>query len=446
MRKGVFSLEILVDNKILPEYEVPSTSSENSKQTRSRENQNATYVAVPRSPCHFCIRVGVHSPLGPMVYKGIHYVDGKNDDTYMELDPLDKDPYTYIYGFYNFDRTIFHKFKFDTSYWSEDDIFVSNIPTRCTKVSSNKQGFGVVSVNVFTAERLAGLRFMSQCRNNQEMISELPDNFDPLDVIYLDEPQKEPMPNLKAIYDKPVAELYIRYQTKEWLRDKGFLIKSPVFSSISNPTLFKGPRKDNESKLNLEESENDEEKKLKVLVANDIDNDDKEIDSDHDFEDDHGTEDEEFESKSLKEKNKFLNSKSIEYITESRILDKIIIPESNIVNEPRVVIDNRFNERFNQRFNEKVQEVSTHVKEEKSEMVKVEQDGKGTNINNVTLGKGVKSEDQDEVEKDKKKHRSKKIKYYSDTSIDWSSDNSSDYNDSSSEDEFVSLSKKRLRT
>ncbi|CAG8479348.1 12430_t:CDS:2 [Funneliformis caledonium] len=287
---------------------------------------------------------------------------------------------------------------------------------------------------------------MSQCRNNQEMISELPDNFDPLDVIYLDEPQKEPMPNLKAIYDKPVAELHIRYQTKEWLRDKGFLIKSPVFSSISNPTLFKGLRKDHESKLNLEESENDEEKKLKVLVANDINNDDKEIDSDHDFEDDHGTEDEEFESKSLKEKNKFLNSKSIEYITESRILDKIIIPESNLVNEPRVVIDNRFNERFNQKFNEKVQEVSTHVKEGKSEMVKVEQDGKGTNINNVTLGKGVKSEDQDEVEKDKKKHRSKKIKYYSDTSIDWSSDNSSDYNDSSSEDEFVSLSKKRLRT
>ena len=46
----------------------------------------------------------------------------------------------------------------------------------------------------------------------------------------------------------------------------------------------------------------------------------------------------------------------------------------------------------------------------------------------------------------KKKHRNKRIKYYSDSSIDWNNDDSSSYDGSSSENEFVSISKKRLRT
>ncbi len=534
MRKGDFSLEILVDNEVLPEYEVPL--SEKAKLTRSREKQTVTYVAVPYPSCHFCIRVGIHTTLGSLVYKGVQYVDGQNDDTYMELDPLNDDPYTHIYGFYNYDKTVFHKFKFDTNCWTDDEIFVSNLPTRCTKTPCAKKDLGVISVYIFTAERLAGKRLMSQCQNNQDVMPESPDNVDPFDVICLDEPQEEPMPNLRAIYNKPVAELHIRYQTKEWLQNKRFnLNESPDNLSVivPNSALFEGRETDNEivtSEQNEKVSDDYDTKEflaeideehLPSVVINDTYYDDVVIENIHNFGDEDETkvlkDDEEFESKGLKETDKVeignlnyevvrenLNEyhilekaieKNLDREVESRILSEKILTEKNIINNVELVINERFNEKF--------QEVSINDKKEEKGTIINEDVGKGININNVNDGNDIEKEiinnqdeggegmmviDQDKFVKEKfrefidltiespkevieisddneddvilveslksflpttvnkKKHRNKKIRYYSDSSIDWNNDDSSNYSDSSSEDEFVSLSKKRLRT
>src|SRR2546421_9083631 len=88
-----------------------------------------TYIAVPESPCHYVIRAGIHSAKDPNIIKGLHIVDGKNDGTYMELNPNNpKKPYSYKYGFYNHNRSIFHLFKYDPTKWSDDKMFTSNLP------------------------------------------------------------------------------------------------------------------------------------------------------------------------------------------------------------------------------------------------------------------------------------------------------------------------------
>jgi hypothetical protein len=542
MRKGDFSLEILVDNEVLPEYEI--SLNERSKLTRSREKQSITYIEAPYSSCHFCIRVGVHSTLGSMVYKGVHYVDGQNDDTYMELNPLNDDPYTYIYGFYNYDKTVFHKFKFDTNCWTDDEIFVSNLPKKCTKPSKDS---GVISVYVFTAERLHGKRFMSQIRNNQEMMPESPDldNIDPQDVIYLERPQEEPMPNLRATSNKPIAELHIRYQTKRWLQNEGFDLIKPLDnskSSINKNILFEEEQSDDESvtserSVKMTDGSDDyskrevfvriEEKYSPPNITLNTLNNDEEIENIRNFENDgsgdyskeeifvkieeeysplitsynnNGEEikiirnfehDEEFESESFREKvkvesespiyevirenlNEQLENKSLNeeaerrnFEVESRMIE--LITDGSIINYKGDV-----ELAANEKLNERIREISINDKEEENETFIINKVEGGENLINkngfdsefIDLTESPPKEvieisddnNDDEVilvetvrnmlptTFNRKKHRSKKIKYYSDSSIDWNNDDSSNYSDSSSEDEFISISKKRLRT
>jgi hypothetical protein len=532
MRKGDFSLEILVNNEVLPEYEVPL--NEKTKLTRSREKENITYVAVPYSKSyHFCIRVGVHTTLGSMVYKGIHYVDGQNDDTYMELNPLNDDPYTYIYGFYNYDNTIFHKFKFDTNRWTDDEIFVSNLPKRCT-APCTKKDYGVISVYVFAAERLPGKRFMTQNKNiREEMAPEPPDldNIDPKDIICLDEPQKEPMPNLRAISNKPVAELHIRYQTKEWLRNEGFNIIELSDSLISSPntTFFEDHESDDELITSEEitdstdydrkdlpsirseeitDNTDDDSKNAKIdeeypsSIISDICNNYEGLENVPNFE--YGNKyEEEFGFKSLKEKDKIANESPNYRVTlenpneqaEDKSLDKEAARrvERNFGYEAESMIIEVITEKkikdaesaANERLNERIKEISINDKEEENrtfynnkgegredlmvidrnefekkrefidltvespkEIIEISDDDGGgggeDSVGGVILVETAKNFLTTSV--NKKKHRSKKIKYYSDSSVDWNNDDSSDYSDSSSEDEFVSISKKRLRT
>ncbi|RGB41253.1 hypothetical protein C1646_752315 [Rhizophagus diaphanus] len=541
MRKGDFSLEILVDNEVLPEYEV--SLSEKAKLTRSREKQTITYIEAPYYSCHFCIRVGVHSTLGSMVYKGVHYVDGQNDDTYMELNPLSDDPYTYIYGFYNYDKTVFHKFKFDTNCWTDDEIFVSNLPKKCTKSSKDS---GVISVYVFTAERLHGKRFMSQIRNNQEMIPESPDldNIDPRDVICLEKPQDEPIPNLRATSNKPIVELHIRYQTKEWLQNEGFdLIESPDNSrrSIIKSILFEDEQSHEsddeivtsehreeiidyskrevyvrieekyspnisvnngdkvESIRNFENDGSDDYRKEEIFVRIEEEysplitsyKNDEEMENFRNFENE---EEEVFESERFQEKDK-VESESPNYEVIRENLNKQV--KSNPLNEEvaerrNFEIESKMIELItdgsiinyrgdveladNEKLNERIREISINDKEEGNEtsiVNKVEGEENLIDINRNELDSEfidltesppnevieISDDNNDDevilvetvrnvipITFNRKKHRSKKIRYYSDSSIDWNHDDSSNYSDSSSEDEFISISKKRLRT
>src|SRR5947207_2325009 len=104
-----------------------------------------TYVAVPEHPCQFAIKVGIHSKTSSQIFKGIHVIDGKNDNTYMELNPENLE-YNYTYGFYNHNKSIFHHFKFDPTSWLDNNVFVSNLP-RCipSKVTKDKGSLGVIS-------------------------------------------------------------------------------------------------------------------------------------------------------------------------------------------------------------------------------------------------------------------------------------------------------------
>src|SRR6266498_3113088 len=115
-----------------------------------------TYVAIPEPSCHFAIRAGIHSTKDTHIIKGIHLVDGQNDNTYMEFDPTNPNgSYNYVYGFYNCNKSIFHLFKFDSTYWSDGNVFASNLP-RCipSKVTKDKGSLGVISVYFYKAERL----------------------------------------------------------------------------------------------------------------------------------------------------------------------------------------------------------------------------------------------------------------------------------------------------
>ncbi|CAI2187632.1 16541_t:CDS:2 [Funneliformis geosporum] len=231
MRLGDFSLEILIENKVLPEYEIPkddntklvsySRESINKREFLNIESKNVTYVAVPESNCHFAIRVGIHSTKDPNLFKGEHVVDGKNDNTHMEIDPKNE-PYTYMYGFYNHNKSVFHLFKFDSANWKDDNVFVSNIP-RITpsKITKNKGQLGAISVYIYKAKKMPEKRTNWKTNNNnQERLTTCGEDldFDPADIIFTPK-QDEPFINLKTLHPHPVAKLHIHYQTKQWLNN-----------------------------------------------------------------------------------------------------------------------------------------------------------------------------------------------------------------------------------
>lgn len=205
-----------------------------------------TYVAIPEPSCYFAIRVGVHSTKDPHIIKGIHFVDGQNDNTYMELNPTSSNgPYNYVYGFYNYNKSIFHLFKFDSTYWSDGNIFISNLP-RCipSKVTRDKGSLGVISVYFYKAERLPEKRISSKKYSNKNQNMELTNsfddlNFDPSDIIFINNPQEELCLNLKTTHSDPIAVLHIYYQTKEWIENYYKSKASPVSKSLDNNSYIK---------------------------------------------------------------------------------------------------------------------------------------------------------------------------------------------------------------
>ncbi|GBC37621.2 hypothetical protein GLOIN_2v1478688 [Rhizophagus irregularis DAOM 181602=DAOM 197198] len=255
MRLGDFSLEILVDNEVLPEHQIPSNNDNllvpfsrvavDKIESVKEECKIMTYVAIPEPSCHFAIRVGVHSTKEHVI-KGIHFVDGQNDNTYMELNPTSSNgPYNYIYGFYNYNKSIFHLFKFDSTYWSDGNIFISNLP-RCipSKVTRDKGSLGAISVYFYKAERLPEKRISSKKYSNKNQNMELSNSFDdlnfnPSDIIFINNPQEELCLNLKTTHSDPIAVLHIYYQTKEWIENYYKSKASPISKSLDNNSFIK---------------------------------------------------------------------------------------------------------------------------------------------------------------------------------------------------------------
>ncbi|GBC02180.1 hypothetical protein RclHR1_00450015 [Rhizophagus clarus] len=254
MRLGDFSLEVLVNNEVLPEYQIPSNNDNflvpfsqvavnGKKESIIEECKFMTYVAIPEPSCHFAIRVGVHFTKDSHIIKGIHFVDGQNDNTYMELNPTSSNgSYNYVYGFYNFNKSIFHLFKFDSTYWSDGNIFISNLP-KCipSKVTNDKGSLGAISVYFYKAEKLPEKRISSKKYSNIIQNIELSNsfddlNFDPSDIIFLNNPQEEICLNLKTTHSNPIAVLHIYYQTKEWIEN---YYKSKDFKSLNNSSFIK---------------------------------------------------------------------------------------------------------------------------------------------------------------------------------------------------------------
>ncbi|CAI2177673.1 18593_t:CDS:2 [Funneliformis geosporum] len=250
MRLGDFSLEVLIENKVLPEYEIPidddtklisySQESINKRMALKKESKNVTYVLVPESTCHFAIRVGVHSTKDPDLFKGIHIVDGKNDNTHMKIDPMDDETYTYMYGFYNHNKSVFHLFKFEPANWMDDNVYVSNIPRIAqSKITKNKGRLGAISVYIYKAEKIPEKRTSSKTNHNQERHTTCLEDldFDPADIIFTPK-QDEPFINLKTLHPHPVARLHVHYQTKQWFhnhyKSKGLPIPKTLLLSHNN--------------------------------------------------------------------------------------------------------------------------------------------------------------------------------------------------------------------
>ncbi|RIA98364.1 hypothetical protein C1645_750074 [Glomus cerebriforme] len=335
---------------------------------------------------------------------------------------------------------------------------------------------------------------MSRGKNNQEMIPESPDlldNIDPLDVIYLEELQEEPMPNLRATSNKPIAELHIRYQTKEWLQNEGFdLIDSSDNSLIStnnNISLFEDEEFDDEMIVTSEQIEEitddaddtDDNSKKKFLPKIDeyspsiiINNNDEVMNKICNFEDD---EEEEAGSENFKEKDKVASAspnyrvirENMNEQVENKLLDESVERNSLEV-ESRIIeiitggnIIRNVELAANEGLNERIKEISINDREEGDggdDLMRNEFDRQFIDLTESPKEIIEISDDDDDdvilvethrsflpTSVNKKKYR-KKIKYYSDSSIDWNNDDSNYYSDSSSEDEFISISKKRLRT
>src|SRR5262249_29218801 len=153
--------------------------------------------------------------------------------------------YKYIYGFYNYNKSVFHLFKFDSIHWSDGNVFVSNLP-RCipSKVTKDKGSLGAISVYFYKAERLPEKRLSSKKYPNKNQNTEMSDlfddlNFDPSDIIFIDNSQEESLClNLKTTHPFPVAALHIYYQTKEWVWNYFESKESPI-SKINSSFIRK---------------------------------------------------------------------------------------------------------------------------------------------------------------------------------------------------------------
>ncbi|RIA82981.1 hypothetical protein C1645_880768 [Glomus cerebriforme] len=429
MRLGDFSLEILVNNEVLPEYQIPNNNDNllvpfsrvavDKRESVTKECKLMTYVAVPEPSCHFAIRVGIHSTKDPHILKGIHIVDGKNDNTYTELNPVNSnDSYNYIYGFYNYNKSIFHLFKFDTTYWSDDNVFISNLP-RCipSKATKDKGVLGAISVYFYKAERLPEKRSSSKKYSNKNQNMDLSNsfddlNFDPSDIIFIDNPQEESCLNLKTTHSYPIAVLHIHYQTKDWIKNyyksNGLSIPKPLF----NDSFMKK----NEKNIN------------KDLIIDDLDLwygelTDVESESDYSSSLNSDSEQKEYSSSSnksyimhekeevvmtntfnIKKKKKIIidsdNSCSSSDVDKNLILSNNNKDKNNTNNFKEIVIadNNKLNSKKvdNMNYNMKVK-VNKHLynKSKNKKFSKVDQVGSKNFCNTTKNKKGVKSDNQD---------------------------------------------------